>query len=243
MDPLGYGMHIRQIALVARDLEPTVAALCDALGVDICHRDPGVGEFGLHNALMTIGDTFLEVVSPTRDGTTAGRLLQRRGGDGGYMVIFETDDLPAARARVAAAQVRTVWEIELPDISTIHLHPRDIGAAIVSIDQPTPAGEWRWAGPSWRDSRRTDRVISIVGAELAAVDPLAMATRWAEVLGLGAPEAIDGGRYRVALASGELRFAPVADDRGEGLTTFDVQGAAGQSPADLELCGTRIRIV
>lgn len=236
-------MHIRQIALVAQELEPAVAALCEGLGVDICHRDPGVGEFGLHNALMAIGDTFLEVVSPLRDGTTAGRLLERRGGDGGYMVIFETDDLAADRARVDAAGVRIVWEIALPDIATIHLHPRDLGAAIVSIDQPVPAGEWRWAGPQWRSHRRTDAVTGIVGAELAADDPLSMARRWGEVLGLGEPAAMGDGRHRLALSTGELRFSPVTDDRGEGLTTFDVQTAPGQPPRELTLCGTRIRVI
>ena len=236
-------MRIRQIALVARDLEPTVSALCQALDVDVCHRDPGVGEFGLHNALMAIGDTFLEVVSPTRGGTTAGRLLDRRGGDGGYMVIFESDDLAADRARIEAAGVRIVWEIALPDISTIHLHPRDIGGAIVSCDQPVPAGEWRWAGPDWRAHRRVDAVTAIVGAELAADDPGAMAARWAQVLGLPTPEPIEAGGHRVALAPGELRFVPVADDRGEGLVAFDVQTSAAREPDELELCGTRICLV
>lgn len=239
-------MHIRQIALVARDLEPTVATLCEAMGLEICHRDPGVGAFGLHNALMAIGDTFLEVVSPLEENTTAGRLLERRGGDGGYMVILQTDDIAADRARVEAAGVRVVWEATLDDISTIHLHPRDIGAAIVSIDQPIPSADWRWAGPDWRSRRRMDVVTSIVGAELAAQDPLRMAKRWGQVLGLGEPEAIDGGRFKLPLSPGELRFAPVADDRGEGLTTYDVRTAPDQqpdSPRQLVVCGTRIRFV
>ena len=82
---------IRQIAFVARDLEPVEAHLTAVLGVDVCFRDPGVGEFGLHNALWPIGHRFLEVVSPTQAGTSAGRFLDRRGGDGGYMVITQAD--------------------------------------------------------------------------------------------------------------------------------------------------------
>src|SRR5262245_25656277 len=90
-------IRLRQVALVARELEEVVGALCKQLGLRICFRDPGVAEFGLHNALMLIGDQFLEVVSPTRADTTAGRLLERRGGDGGYMAIYEDDEL-AGRA-------------------------------------------------------------------------------------------------------------------------------------------------
>jgi hypothetical protein len=79
--------RLRQVALVARELDPVVAALERTLGLAVAFRDPGVAEFGLRNALFPVGDQFLEVVSPTQPGTTAGRLLERRGGDGGYMVI------------------------------------------------------------------------------------------------------------------------------------------------------------
>src|SRR5713226_5795789 len=109
-------MRLRQVALVAHDLEPVVADLCAVLGIDVAFRDPGVREFGLHNAVMAIGDTFLEVVSPVQPDTTAGRYLERRGGDGGYMVILQCDDLDADRRRVADLGIRVVWQIDLPDM-------------------------------------------------------------------------------------------------------------------------------
>ncbi len=141
-------MQLRQVALVARDLQAVVDDLCAVLGLEVCFHDPGVEEFGLHNALMPIGTSFLEVVSPQREGTTAGRLLERRRGDGGYMVIAQVDDLAAERKRIEELGVRIVWQVALPDAETIHLHPRDVGAAIVSFDQMRPPESWRWAGPS-----------------------------------------------------------------------------------------------
>ena len=57
-------MRLRQLALAAHDLEPTLEALCDVLGIEVGFRDPGVGAFGLANGVMPVGDTFLEVVSP-----------------------------------------------------------------------------------------------------------------------------------------------------------------------------------
>lgn len=234
-------LRIRQLALVARDLEPAVKALCDALGVEICHRDPLVATFGLHNALMPIGDTLLEVVSPLREGTTAGRLLDRRGGDGGYMVILQTDDIARERARVEGLGVRVVWDVALDEITSIHLHPRDVGAAIVSLDEARPPDSWHWAGPHWRDHVRTGVVTRIVAAELQADDHVAMAARWGEVLGR-APEPRADGTRRLALDDGELRFVPATDGRGDGLGGIDLRAAPGQKARELTLCGTRVRI-
>jgi hypothetical protein len=123
-------MRLRQIALVARELEPTVEALCDVLGVEVAFHDPGVEVFGLRNAVMPLGDTFLEVVSPERPGTSAGRLLERRGGDGGYMVIVQSQDREGDRSRMQRLGVRIVWEANLDDAATLHLHPRDVGGWI-----------------------------------------------------------------------------------------------------------------
>ena len=200
-------VHIRQIALVARELEPVVDDLCAVLGLARGFRDPGVGEFGLHNMVMPVGDTFLEVVSPVRDGTTAGRFLDKQDGDGGYMVILQTDDLAADRRRLGALGVRIVWEVTLDDIATVHLHPRDLGGAIVSLDQPIPPASWRWAGPGWGANVRSDIVRAITGVTIASAEPEGQAARWADVLGLPTP-----GSPALALARGAIRFVP-ADGR------------------------------
>ena len=73
------GMRLRQIALVAHDLEKARADIVAVLGLGPDYADPGVAHFGLENAVWPIGDTFLEVVSPKQAGTTAGRLLLRFG--------------------------------------------------------------------------------------------------------------------------------------------------------------------
>ncbi|MDG2304052.1 MAG: VOC family protein [Candidatus Binatia bacterium] len=176
-------LRIRQLALVARDLEPVVEDLCAVLGVSVCFRDPGVATFGLVNALMPIGNQFLEVVSPATDGTSAGRQLERNGGDGGYMVILQTDDLATARSRVLAGGARVVWEVELEDIATIHLHPRDVGGAIVSLDQCQEPDEWRWAGGTWREAVSTDVVSEIRAAEVYTEAPDPVGRRWTELFG------------------------------------------------------------
>ncbi|MGA1344610.1 MAG: VOC family protein [Ilumatobacteraceae bacterium] len=219
-------IRLRQVALVAEHLDPVVDELCSTLGLSVCFNDPGVGEFGLVNALMMIGDQFLEVVSPDTDGTTAGRLLERRGGDGGYMVIYETDDLDGRMARIEAGGVRIVWRGDFDDIRGRHLHPRDIGGAIVSIDQPVPNGAWRWGGPEWVAHQDTSVVSAIAGVTIGADDPDAMRARW----------------FDLGFTAG-VRFVP-AGPRGEGVDAMALvatdRGRAGES---FELAGITVNLV
>lgn len=255
-------MRLRQIALVAHELEPTVEALCDVLGIEVAFHDPGVEVFGLRNAVMPIGDTYLEVVSPAGPGTTAGRLLERRGGDGGYMVIVQSQDRAGDRARMAELGVRIVWEASLEDAATLHLHPRDVGGAILSLDWMEPPESWRWAGPRWREAVKTDVTRAITGVELQADDPAAMAKRWSEVL--ATPARSDGGEYAIALTGGTsaplsgggvIRFGKDRDGRGEGVAGFEVAAAdparvrerarargALRPDGSVALCGVRIAL-
>jgi len=225
-------IRLRQIVMVAAELDDIEREIVDELGVELCFRDPGVGEFGLRNALFPIGDKLLEVVSPTEPGTTAGRYLDRRGGDGGYMVIFEVDDLQAFRDLVRAAGIRIVFEAVGEGITGIHLHPADVGGAIVSIDQADDWGEWPWAGPVWRDHVRTERVDDVVAVEVATDDPHLTASRWG--LFLDRPP-VDG---CIHLDEGEVRFVP-AGDRGQGVTGFVLRAAPDANPVDVTIAGCR----
>ena len=97
-------MWVRQIALVAHELDPVVEQLCRVLGLRVAYNDPGVAVFGLVNAVMPVGGEFLEVVQPVKDDASALRYLHRRGGDAGYMVILESDDAHAHRDRIMGAR-------------------------------------------------------------------------------------------------------------------------------------------
>jgi glyoxalase-like protein len=213
-------MRLRQTVLVARDLEDVVGDLTAVLGIEVAFRDPGVREFGLVNAVMPIGDGFLEVVSPVDPGATAERYLARRRGDGGYMLIVQCDDLDRDRERVAALGVRTVWKADLPEIRGTHLHPKDTGGTLLSLDDARPRESWKWAGPEWKEHVRRDVVDGITVAEIQAEDPRALASRWAEILDRPARE--EGGALEIALDRSRLRFVADGDGRGEGLAGFTV---------------------
>ncbi len=242
----GSGVRLRQAVLVAGELEPVASALRTALSLNEPFRDPGVGEFGLANVVFALGDCFVEVVSPTQADTAAGRYLTRHGGDGGYMVIFDLEDLEGARSRALGLGVRVVWQIDLPDISGTHLHPADMRGAIVSLDRSRPYGTWRWGGPQWTGRKGSGAAGRLAGITVAVGDPAAAAARWGEVLGVpvSGGEAASGGEGPVLrLDGGEVRFEAAADERAEGLVEIAVESQhelPGGAEA-IELGGVRLR--
>jgi Glyoxalase-like domain len=172
-------LRLRQVVVAARDLDSTVEHLCSELALTVCFNDPGVAEFGLHNALLSVGDQFIEVVSPIADNTAAGRLLDRRQASVcAYMVMFEVDDLDERLQALTDARVRTVWSGDFPTIRGRHLHPGDIGGAIVSLDQTNPPGSWLWGGPTWTPHSDNSVVSTIAGYTIAVDDPAAVTTMW-----------------------------------------------------------------
>jgi hypothetical protein len=213
--------RLRQAVVAAAQLEPTVERLQEELGLGEPYNDPAVGFFGLRNAVFALGDTFLEVVSPVELDTAAGRLMQRRGGDCGYMLMFQIDDLAAARARVDKAKVREVLEIDREDIAEVHLHPRDMRGAIVSLSEPRPSPSWPWGGEDWPQRAAARRVA---GATISVADPDDVARRWRAVIG-----DLPG-----------LRFTREDSDR--GLTEVVIE-SDDPRPEPLEIAGVRFVLV
>ena len=201
---------LRQIALAARELDSVAETLCSVLGLEVAHNDPGVGIFGLRNALLPLGPGgFLEVVTPIQPDTTVGRLLDKQAANVcGYMVIYQTDDLEEARRRAVVAGQHVVWEIDLGEAATFHLHPKQLGA-VVSFDRMKTWDDWLWAGPDWRAHPGKGEVTGLAGATLAVADPAAAAARWQALLGEGA---------------GDIAVGP-ADASPGGLTSFALRTA------------------
>jgi Glyoxalase-like domain len=236
---MGAYLRLRQICLVAHALEPAIADLADIFGLEVCYRDGNVARYGLVNALLPIGSAFLEVVAPTREGTAAGRYLERRHGDGGYMVIIDCDDIQRRRARMAEIGVRIANPLDYGAYVGLQLHPRDTGGAMLELNH-TPGGErldgpYHPAGPDWQKSVRTDVTAALLAAELQGPDPEHLARRWSDILERplgrgrsGAPE--------ISLDLGRLRFLPDRDGRGEGLGGLDL---AVRDMARLHAAATR----
>lgn len=255
-------LRLRQIALVAEQLEPVLADLRAVLGLEVGYRDTGVARYGLENALLPIGNQLLEVVAPIQENTAGGRYLARRGGDGGYMVITQCDDHGPRRKRVEALGIRLVNQFETAHFRDMQLHPKDTGGSFFEIDEQLGPrahdldGPWEPAGgETWKGARRLDLVSGIAAAEIQAADPAAVAARWASIAEI--PVASDqSGNPLLHLDGADIRFVEATDGRGEGLGGVDLRVVDGprllaaarargawRSDSQVYLCGMRINLV
>ena len=172
--------RLRQAVIAARDLDDVAGQLRSKLGLAEPYQDPEVERFGLRNAVFALGDTFLEVVSPIRADASAARLIERRGGDTGYMLMFQVDDLDAARTRARDIDIREVFDVSVDGMAEVHLHPADTRGAIVALSRPRPDDAWRWGGPEWQ---RRSAPYLLTGATITVTQPVTVADRWQTFLG------------------------------------------------------------
>ena len=204
-------MRLRQICLVAPQLTPVISDIADIMGLAVCYRDGNVAKYGLENALLPVDTILLEVVAPFKDGTTAGRFIEKTGGRGGYMAIFCCND-PDERGRNANAMgVRTANVIDHAPYHGVQLHPRDCRAAFIEFNHTKGSddslGAYPPAGPDWQKFIRKDVTQALTGVEMQSPDPQGLAEHWGKIIGV-APS----GDGELQLPNASFRFVKGASE-------------------------------
>lgn len=208
-------MRLRQICLVAPQLEPVISDIAEIMGLAVCYRDGNVAKYGLENALLPVDTILLEVVAPFKAGTTAGRFIEKTGGRGGYMAIFCCSD-PDERGRNANAMgVRTANVIDHAPYHGVQLHPRDCRAAFIEFNHTKGSddilGPYPPAGPDWQKSIRKDVTQALTGVEMQSPDPQGLAEHWGKIIGV-APSNDRDGVAELKLPNASFRFLKGANE-------------------------------
>ena len=253
-------MRLRQIAFIAKELDPIGEQLNTVFGLNVGFRDPGVAYFGLNNIVMPVGGEFLEVVAPFRDDASGARYLARRGGDAGYMVILQDADALPHRERLEKKGVRVIATSRGDDYRYTHFHPGDCGGVLMSIDSVVgddgwqkPMSDWPPAGPDWR-AHESAKALGISAVTIQSRDPLGACERWCELL--DRPARTGGDTLEIGLERGAIRFTAPVDDDGTGVVGLDIEMKDPHAALDrardaglpvaagaVEICGVVIRPV
>ena len=269
-------LRLRQPVLVARDKDRTVRELAAVLDLRPVHGSGDLTPFGLpeenpmseggrkvleglgvENLIFAVGADMLEVMFATRPDSAVVGFMDRRGGDTGYMLVLQTDDVEKYKALAEQEGVRVSHDAQFPFYRDIHLHPRDCGGALLSmarnLPDNEPDGAW-YPGGHWQDRPPSRAVDAIVAAEMRSPDPQALAERWGRLL--DKPVRALGSGWAIDLDDAMLRFMPCAQGQKEGLYGLDLRvkdrsliDAGARSLGipitddTLQLCGMTIRLV
>ena len=249
--------RLRQICLVANDLPRVIVDMQAIFGVKLAYQDPHVRRYGLENALFPFGLAFVEVVSPVEPDTAAGRFLERSGGVGGYMAIFNCSDPDRRGEHANALGVRTAHTIDHKGFHAVQLHPRDCRAAMIEFDrtdgEEDPRGPYGPAGGTgWTAAIKTDVTRRLAEIVVESADPAGIGRHWSSIIEKPFAPAGDGGRIAVDMTA--IRFARSLEPR-ESLRTLVIEVAdkagiekrAAQrgypvAAAGVEFCGVRFEL-
>lgn len=134
----------------APDLDAGAALMEQLVGVTPARGGSHPG-LGTRNSLLSLGDTYLEILSPdpaqALEGTRGGAIAARRG-PGLYMFAMQTTDLAAYAAAAARAGVPTKGPIEM---SRTRLDGVRLEWACLYMDHPL-FGEMVPFGIDWKNS-------------------------------------------------------------------------------------------
>jgi hypothetical protein len=202
-------MRLRQICLVAPHLKPVISDIAEIMGLAVCYRDGNVTKYGLENALLPVDTILLEVVAPFKDGTAAGRFIEKTGGRGGYMAIFCCNDPDERGKNANALGVRTANVIDHAPYHGVQLHPRDCRAAFIELNHTEGSddilGPYPPAGPDWQKFIRKDVTQALTGVEMQSPDPRGLAEHWGKIIGI-APERLGNDEAELKLPNASFRF-------------------------------------
>ena len=98
--------EIDHVAIAVRDLDGAVAWYEEVFGAAVVHREV-VESDGVEEALVRVADSYVQLLTPTRDDSPVAKFLERRG-EGLHHVAYRVDDCAVALASVVASGARVI---------------------------------------------------------------------------------------------------------------------------------------
>jgi methylmalonyl-CoA/ethylmalonyl-CoA epimerase len=128
---------IDHVGFAVRDLDEAIAFYGRAFGLALAHQEVNE-EQGVREAMLTIGDSSIQLLAPLRDDSPIGTYLSRNG-EGIQQVAFRVTDVDIAAQRLREAGLRLLYDA--PRTGTAgsrvnFVHPKDCGGVLVELVEP-----------------------------------------------------------------------------------------------------------
>lgn len=104
--------EIDHVAIAVRDLDAAVTWYEDVFGATVEHREV-VESDGVAEALLRVADSYIQLLTPTRDDSPVAKYLEKRG-EGLHHVGYRVADCALALEAVKASGGRVIDDVPRP---------------------------------------------------------------------------------------------------------------------------------
>ena len=127
---------IHHVGIAVRDLETALKFYRDTLGLHVHARDT-VEDQGVTAALLTIGQSEIELLQPLSPDSPVGKFLERKG-EGLHHICFQTPDVDAELEMLKQKEVPLVDQVPRRGLAGMicFLHPKASRGVLVELATP-----------------------------------------------------------------------------------------------------------
>ncbi len=132
-------LALDHVAIAVRDLDAAIAQYASAFGASVAHREV-VASDSVEEALIAVGESFVQLLSPTDPSSSTAKFLERRG-EGIHHVGYRVADCAAALAAAKAAGLEAIDLVPRPGsrgTTVAFLHPRSSFGTLIELVQEGP---------------------------------------------------------------------------------------------------------
>lgn len=128
--------EVDHVAIAVRDLDAAIKWYEEAFGATLAHREV-VERDGVEEALLAVADSYIQLLTPSRDDSTVAKFLDSKG-EGIHHVGYRVADCAAALTEVVATGARAIDAEPRPGsrgTTVAFLHPKTAFGTLIELVQ------------------------------------------------------------------------------------------------------------
>ena len=128
--------EIDHVAIAVTDLEGAIDYYRETFGCEVEHREV-VEKDGVEEALLKVADSYIQLLTPSRDDSTVAKWLAKNG-DGIHHVGYRVDDCAAALDSVKQRGYRVIDDAPRPGsrgTTVAFVHPKTAFGTLIELVQ------------------------------------------------------------------------------------------------------------
>jgi methylmalonyl-CoA/ethylmalonyl-CoA epimerase len=129
-------IEIDHVAIAVRDLEAAIAWYADVFGATVEHREI-VESDGVEEALVRVADSYVQLLTPTRDDSPVAKYLEKKG-EGLHHVAYRVENCAHALEIVKASGSQVIDEVPRPGsrgTTVAFIHPKASFGTLIELVQ------------------------------------------------------------------------------------------------------------